>query len=208
MRVLIVDDHPLFVRGLESLLLELDPCIETLCAGSISQALTLAEDSTIDLVLLDLNLPGLNNLDALKRIREELPSTPAVVVSANEDEQQVWKAIERGAAGYIPKTADQGQMVDALRSVLACGTYVPQHALLGDMGPNDHAPPTFTLSTRQREVLKLLLQGKSNKVIAHSLGIAEGTTKAHLFSIYQTLGVNSRTQAMSIAHQHRLIEGL
>lgn len=204
MLVLIIDDHPLYRRGVESLLYEIDASAEVFGAGSIDEGMAIAGRLPVDLILLDLHLPGMRNLDALIRIKELLPEIPTVVVSANNCTEQIWRAIEMGAAGYIPKDMDQGQMINALRRTMECGTFVPQQALAHEgLTPEPVAPPA--LSARQLDVLKLLLQGKPNKAIAHELGIAEGTAKAHLYSIYQALGVNSRTQAMVVALRNGLI---
>jgi DNA-binding NarL/FixJ family response regulator len=214
MHILIVDDHPLFIKGVQALLGELNPSVQTTGAHSIEVALELAGRVNVDLILLDLKLPGASDLDALTRIRSALPSIPVVIVSGNDDPAYVWRAIDLGASGYIPKDTEQALMIHALQIVLARGVYLPPGALRGD--PSSHtsamsgcavtrnAPPS--LSERQIAVLQALLQGKSNKVIARDLMIAEGTVKAHLWSIYQALGVSSRLQAMAKAHELRLVE--
>jgi DNA-binding NarL/FixJ family response regulator len=210
MHILIVDDHPLYIKGVESLLIELDPTIQAQGARSVEDALAIAAMRPFDLVLLDLKLPGMNDLDALAKVRAALPAIPIVVVSGNENSNDIWRAIELGAAGYIPKNTDPLLVTHALRLVLARGVYIPPQALKDDIAPStsvDAQPkPPALLSERQLDVLQALLQGKSNKVIARDLGIAEGTAKAHLWSIYQALGVNSRLQAMTKAHQLGLVE--
>jgi DNA-binding NarL/FixJ family response regulator len=211
MDILIVDDHPLYIKGVESLLVELDPTIQAQGARSVEDALTIAALRPFDLVLLDLKLPGMNDLDALARVKAALPATPVVVVSGNENSNDIWRAIELGAAGYIPKNTDPLLVTQALRLVLARGVYIPPQALKDDIAPAasaDALPRSSSalLSERQLDVLQALLQGKSNKAIARDLGIAEGTAKAHLWSIYQALGVNSRLQAMTKAHQLGLVE--
>jgi DNA-binding NarL/FixJ family response regulator len=211
MDILIVDDHPLYIKGVESLPLELDQTIQAQGARSVEDALAIAAVRPFDLVLLDLKLPGMNDLDALARVKAALPATPIVVVSGNENSNDIWRAIELGAAGYIPKNTDPLLVTHALRLVLARGVYIPPQALKDDVAPPTSAdahprPSAALLSERQLDVLQALLQGKSNKVIARDLGIAEGTAKAHLWSIYQALGVNSRLQAMTKAHQLGLVE--
>jgi DNA-binding NarL/FixJ family response regulator len=211
MDILIVDDHPLYIKGVESLLVELDPTIQAKGARSVEDALAIAALRRFDLVLLDLKLPGMNDLDALARVKAALPAIPIVVVSGNENSNDIWRAIELGAAGYIPKNTDPLLVTNALRLVLAHGVYIPPQALKDEIAPAARAdtrpqPSTVLLSERQLDVLQALLQGKSNKLIARDLGIAEGTAKAHLWSIYQALGVNSRLQAMSKAHQLGLVE--
>jgi DNA-binding NarL/FixJ family response regulator len=209
MHVLIVDDHPLLIKGVEALLLELDPSVTTAGARSIDQAIERAQAWAPDLILLDLNLPGMKDLDALVRMRRTFPEIPIVVVSANDNPEHIWRAIELGAAGYIPKDTDQQLMIQALRIVLARGIYLPPHAVRSGAEPSAAAPatgPKPTLSARQMSVLRGLLQGKSNKVIARELDIAEGTVKAHLSSIYLALAVSSRLQAMVRAYELALVD--
>ena len=212
MRVLIVDDHPLFIKGVEALLFELDPTMVATGARTIEEAVDVASHAQFDLVLLDLKLPGTRDLDALILMRRALQATPIVIVSASDNPEYIWKAIELGAAGYIPKDTEQPLMIHALRVVIAHGVYLPPHALRTEVVPvglPPSAPSTGTapaLSDRQISVLQRLLQGKSNKVIARDLMIAEGTVKAHLWSIYQALGVSSRLQAMAKAHELRLVD--
>jgi DNA-binding NarL/FixJ family response regulator len=212
MHVLIVDDHPLFIKGVEALLGELNPAATTSGARSVEEALEIAGRARVDLVLLDLKLPDTTELHALERMRAALTSAPIVVVSGNDDPSYVWKAIELGAAGYIPKDTDQALMVHALQVVLARGVYLPPYALRNDgaapgLAANTAARPAIpVLSERQMAVLQGLLQGKSNKAIARDLDVAEGTVKAHLWSVYQALGVSSRLQAMAKAHELRLVD--
>lgn len=214
MHILLVDDHPLFIKGVQALLGELDRAVETTGARSVEEAIEIAGRLAVDLIMLDLKLPGTTDLDALLRVREALPAIPVVVVSGNDDPDYVWRAIDLGAAGYIPKDTEPSLMIHALQVVLARGVYLPRHALRGDSSCNTNAetpntaqrPATTPLSERQLAVLQGLLQGKSNKVIARDLSISEGTVKAHLWSIYQSLGVSSRLQAMAKAHELRLVE--
>lgn len=210
MRVLIVDDHPLYREGLKALLYGLQPDIETIDVASVGAAIALAGAApTIDLVLLDMNLPGISRLEALSQVRTAFDGAAVVVVSGEEDAQFILHAIDAGAAGYIPKSTDPAVTIQALRLVLAHGIYLPSAALRSMTsagGTQTHPAPSARpeLSERQWAVLQRLLQGKANKVIARELDIAEGTVKAHLWAIYQTLGVSSRTQAMYRAHELNL----
>jgi len=209
MHVLIVDDHPLFRKGVQALLAELDASVTTTGAGSIEDALSVIDRTEVDMVLLDLKLPGMSELQALQRLKPALPSAPVVVVSANSDREAIWQAVRIGAAGYIPKDTEQEKMIEALKCVLARGVYLPPHAFREDSAESVQRPAPAVapeLSERQMGVLQGLLQGKSNKVIARALGIAEGTVKAHLSAIYQALGVSSRLQAMSRAHELHLVD--
>jgi DNA-binding NarL/FixJ family response regulator len=206
MHVLIVDDHPLLIKGIEALLLELDSSVTTAGARGIEEAIQEARRRQPQLILLDLNLPGVKDLDGLTRMREAFPEIPVVVVSANDNPEFIWQSIELGAAGYVPKDTDQALIIHALRVVLARGVYLPPQAVrpgARQQGASSQAP---LLSERQIAVLRGLLQGKSNKLIGRELSIAEGTVKAHLSSVYLALGVNSRLQAMARAHELGLVD--
>lgn len=210
MFVLIIDDHPLFREGLKAVLSGLDPQVRTAAFASVAEARSgMPTDATPDLVLLDMGIPGISRLDALKAMRDAYPDSAVVVVSGDDEPALIRNAIELGAAGYIPKTTDPELTIQVLRLVLANGTYMPRSALAlqstaAIVPANTSDIPHF--SDRQLAVLKALLQGKSNKVIARELDIAEGTVKAHLWAVYQTLGVSTRAQAMYRAHSLRLFE--
>lgn len=202
MRVLIIDDHPLFREGLQSLLLSLNAHNHVTHAARVADACKHPANG-FDLILLDLNLPGQTRLDALREVRQWFESASVVIISADDDLATIHACIQAGAAGFIPKDTDTDATIEALRIVLAQGIYLPPRAVA--------APPLgdqVSFSDRQLAVLKSLLQGKSNKVIAREIGIAEGTVKAHLWAVYQTLGVNSRAQAMFRAHELGLFQQL
>ena len=214
MHILIVDDHPLFREGLKTLLVSLDPAVRISDAGSVAEAIAQTAADAPDLILLDMNLPGTSRLDALRQVKAANESAAVVVVSGDEDPVLIRKAVDEGAAGYIPKTTNASLTIQALRLVLANGIYLPRAALTGGgtsgssaAGPGRTEAPT-EFSGRQLEVLKCLLQGKANKVIARELDIAEGTVKAHLWSIYQILGVNSRAQAMYRVHELHMFDSV
>ena len=212
MHVLIVDDHPMYIKGIEALLFELDMQHRTSGAYNVEAALTIAAADPVNLVLLDLKLPGRTGLEALVEIKQALAGVPVVVISGDENPLRIWKAIELGAAGFIPKDTCPSLMIQALRLVLARGIYIPAEAVKQPPAADGSSTePTVRAGTqhlgaRQLAVLQGLLQCKSNKVIARNLGIAEGTVKAYLSGIYQTLGVNSRLQAMAKAHELNLVD--
>jgi DNA-binding NarL/FixJ family response regulator len=210
MRVLIVDDHPLYREGLKALLMGLEPELVAVGVGSVSEAVeSAAREPAFDLVLLDMNLPRVGGLEALRQIKAAFEGAVVVVVSGDEDPALVMQTIDAGAAGYIPKSTDSALTIQALRVVLAHGVYLPAGILAAGAGPlGSRAPGPVAipeLSPKQRSVLDRLLQGKSNKVIARELDIAEGTVKAHLWAVYQLLGVSSRTQAMCRMHELGLL---
>jgi DNA-binding NarL/FixJ family response regulator len=205
MRILIVDDHALFRQGLRFLLRDLDPDLEVSEAADCNQALALAENP-FNIVLLDLHMPGMVGLQALDMVREAFEASRIVVLSGEEDPRLVRKAIDGGAAGFIPKSSTPEVLLSALRLVLADGIYLPKVALknLGEqdaplVAEIDHDRLSTTLSERQVDVLRKAVQGKANKVIARELGISEGTVKAHLSAAFRALGVRNRTEAVYAA---------
>lgn len=230
MRVLIADDHELFRDGLRLVLNELGPDVEVLeasCYNDILQALD--SGVAIDVVLLDLVMPGMPWTDGLRTLRERVPSMPVVILSASEDRRLVLEGVRLGASGFIPKTSSSRVMISALRLVLSGGVYLPP-TLIDDQGGMGHAmadptalleggashhglastlssgetaasenPDTSPLTPRQREVLALLGQGKSNKEIARILDLSEGTVKLHVTAILKALNVSNRTGAVVAA---------
>jgi DNA-binding NarL/FixJ family response regulator len=200
MRVLIIDDHPMFRDALASLMRDLDPQVEVVEAGSRTSALAM-RDERFDLVLLDLDLPDASPrpLDALVEVKAAFEASAVVVVSVLADAHTVRTAIELDASGYFPKTHDQAGMERGLQLVLSDGVYLPPE-LLTSTGPQRRedivAAAASRLSERQREVLNLALQGKPNKVIARDLDIAIGTVKLHLSVALDALGLESRTEAI------------
>lgn len=197
MKILIIDDHPLYIRGIQILITEMQPEVQLASAKSLQQAIWQLSQQRFDLLLLDIHLPDASGVQALNSLKMQ-HEAPIVVISADDGPQQIIDCIEAGAAGYIPKQTDPELMQRALEIVLAQGTYLPPHMLSG-LHPSSSS--TVNLSHKQLQVLHKLLQGKSNKVIARELDVAEGTIKAHLWAVYQQLGVNSRLQAMAKAHE-------
>ena len=203
-RLLLVDDHPLFRSGLTYLLRTLDAELEVDEAGNCPQALALA-GRRYDLILLDLKMPGINGIDALSAIRNAFPSSPAVVLSAEDDSRIVRQAIESGAMGYIPKSSTPDVMIQALKLILAHGVYLPPNVLLAQAEIVEPRRPEAAeatiegLSERQMEVLRRVVQGKQNKVIAGELDISEGTVKAHLSAVLRALHARNRTEVVYAA---------
>lgn len=209
MKILLVDDHALFRKGLKHLLSSLDANLELDEAEDAARALALSAENGYDLVLLDLKIPGVQGLDALDAIRAASPAAPIVVVSGEDDPRVVRAAIERGAMGYVPKTSSPEIMIQALRLVLANGVYLPPGIIdlalpagtplpeLLRTGPGKIQLPGIT--PRQMDVLRCVIQGKVNKVIARELDISEATVKAHLSSVFRVLGANNRTEAVYAA---------
>ena len=192
MRVLLVDDHSLFRRGLRLMLRELMPEADVSEAADGEAALALAGER-FELILLDLNMPGASGLDVLDAIRQAFPDSLVTVLSGEDDPTLIRACIAHGAAGFIPKSARPEVMHGALQVVLARGVYLPEKAL--------GATPASAanLSPRQLEVLRRALRGTPNKLIARELQISEGTVKSHLSAAFQVLGVRNRIEALYCA---------
>ena len=199
MKTLLIDDHPLFREGLALLMSSAFPHLECLQAGSLVQAMAMLEaDPAIRLVLLDLGLPDSTGLQSLRRLRSGAPQATVVVLSADETPETVLAAIDEGAAGFIPKTSRPGAMRSALETVMAGGVYLPP-GVLGLRPPAPASDDTLGLSPRQFDVLRLLIEGKPNKLICRELELSESTVKTHLAAIFRKLSVTSRTQAVVAA---------
>lgn len=210
--MLLIDDHPLYREGLKALLTGLAPDSMVVGVSRVADAPAAVAGRVMNLVLLDMNLPGSHHLMALDETRALFDGVTVVVVSGEEDVALMLAAVDAGASGYIPKSSDPELTIQALRVVLAQGVYLPAAALRqaikrNGQNPSTHAGPGAmpVISQKQQQVLQRLLQGKANKVIARELDIAEGTVKAHLSAVYAALGVNSRSQAMCKAYELGLL---
>jgi DNA-binding NarL/FixJ family response regulator len=202
MRVLVVDDHPLIQEAVSAILRHIEPEAEISVAADCERALEMAaRGAEPDLVLLDLALPGLSGIAALRTWRTRFPGVPVAILSASSDRPTVLAAIGSGAAGFIPKSSTNEVMESAVRLVLAGGKYLPPE-VIADSGleprparPRVATTDTLGLTGRQAEVLRLLASGASNKLICRELGLAERTVKAHVTAVFRALHVSSRTQA-------------
>lgn len=216
MKILLVDDHPLFREGLALLLVRLEDGLELLQAGTCEQALPLCETHPdIGLVLLDLNLGGMHGFEGLALLRSGHPGIPVVVMSSEEDQSTVRRAIDLGAMGFIPKSSSSEVMLGALRLVLAKGIYLPPAVLKGELGrevsraalprqaekDRTISPASLGLTPRQCEVLYLVLQGKPVKLICREMELGETTVKGHISAVLRALNVTTRTQAIVAAHR-------
>jgi DNA-binding NarL/FixJ family response regulator len=194
-RVLIADDHPLYCDALRAVVPQACPGAEISEANSQEQVLAaVTAGRAFDLVLLDLNLPGATGLSCLSALRQAVPTTPIVVVSAVGDPKIMQDVIVGGASAFIPKSAPSQVLINALRVILAGGTYMPT-GIVAALRSVDAARLRGELTLRQRRVLELLSTGLSNKRIARALDISEITVKAHVTAIFRKLGVSNRVQA-------------
>jgi DNA-binding NarL/FixJ family response regulator len=203
MKILVVDDHALIREALRAVLKELMYDATVLEATDCGQALQLIETHPdLHLILLDLNLPDRDGFTLLTDLRRQYAAISIVVLSASNEREIVLKALNHGALGFIPKSTPHEIMVNALRLVFSGGIYVPPEALVAAaVTPPQIARPTATLADiglteRQVEVLALIMQGKSNKVISRTLNCAEPTVKHHVTAILKALNVTTRTEAV------------
>lgn len=206
-KILIADDHPLFREAISSVIASGFEGSEILETDDLDSALEITRDNDdLDLILLDLNMPGMHGLNGLISLRNEAPTIPVVIVSAEEDKQVVLQAITYGACGFITKSSPRAQMTEAIQQILNGNVYLPSDIIRTGKESsqrrvrNDDNPisPELlnSLTRRQLLVLERMAKGESNKQIAYNLNIAETTVKAHVSAILRKLGVHNRVQAI------------
>lgn len=204
MRILLADDHPLFREGVKPVLEKLDPDVEILEAIDFPSAFeTMHRAGEVDLVLMDLFMPGMAGVEGITRFRATFPEAPVVVLSASEQIEDIQRLLAAGALGYITKSTPSDAILGALRRVLAGGVYVPPALLDTPEGapPPPHSNRYPALSYRQIQVLRELAKGQSNKQIGDALDVTEGTVKLHMAAIFRILKVNNRTEAVLVAQK-------
>jgi len=202
-RFLIADDHPLFRGALREAVSGLFERVEISEAGTFNEVAELLErGGEVDLILLDLTMPGVRGFSGLMYLRAQYPSVPVIVVSANDDPAAIRRCMEFGASGFIPKTLGVEDMRAAISRVLSGGVWTPPDVDLTAGSDAETAAlmaRMATLTPQQVRVLMMLSEGLLNKQIAYQLGVSEATVKAHVSAILQKLGVESRTQAVIAA---------
>jgi DNA-binding NarL/FixJ family response regulator len=207
MKVLLADDHALFREGVRLVLESLvDGPLEVIEASDYIQALAaIRADASVDVGLVDLNMPGMDGFSGIEALKRACPDLHLVVVSASEHPNDVRRALGSGAHGYISKASPSAAMLEAIRMVLSGETFISPGLEVPDLpapggGPGGDAEVLrHALTPRQRDVLAMLRQGKSNKEIARDLNLAEITVKLHVTAILRALGVENRTQAAIVA---------
>ena len=202
-RLLIADDHPLFRGALREAVTGLFSQVDIAEAGTFEEVTDLAErGGDVDLILLDLSMPGVRGFSGLMYLRAQYPSLPVVVVSANDDPAVIRRCMEFGASGFIPKTLGIDALRQAVTRVLQGEVWTPPDVDLARQSDAETAAMIARLATltpQQVRVLMMLSGGLLNKQIAYELGVSEATVKAHVSAILQKLGVESRTQAVIAA---------
>ena len=201
--IVIADDHPLFRGALRQAVGSLMPSSRIREAGGLDELTALLDrDRDVDLVLLDLTMPGVQGFSGLMSLRAQYPELPVVIVSATEEATVIRRAMEFGASGFIPKSIDADSIGGAIQAVLAGDTWTPPDVDLSaaeDRETADLVRRLGTLTPQQVRVLTMLSEGLLNKQIAYELGVSEATVKAHVSAILDKLGVDSRTQAVIAA---------
>ncbi|MBL4598217.1 MAG: response regulator transcription factor [Rhizobiaceae bacterium] len=203
--ILIADDHPLFRDALKQAIEGLEfPCVIYM-AGALGEAQDiLSESRDIDLVLLDLAMPGASGFSGLAQLRSEYPAIPAVVISATEDPTTIRRCLDLGASGFIPKSSSGEAIRTGVKEVLGGNIWVPDGIDL-DVEDDPETAEMFqrikSLTPQQARVLGMLGEGLLNKQIAYELNVSEATVKAHVSAVLLKLGVDSRTQAVIIMNK-------
>ncbi|WP_369959628.1 response regulator [Pseudomonas benzenivorans] len=205
-KILIADDHPLFREAIHNVVSDGFPGSSILETADLDSALALTlEHDDLDLILLDLNMPGMHGLNGLMQLRNEAPTIPVVIVSAEQDKQVVLQAITYGAVGFITKSSPRAQMTEAIAQILDGNVYLPPDIIRSQGNTSRRSHPENpgisaellnALTRKQLLVLERMTKGESNKQIAYSLDIAETTVKAHVSAILRKLNVHNRVQAI------------
>ncbi|MBD2748539.1 response regulator transcription factor [Microvirga sp. BT688] len=201
--IIIADDHPLFRGALRQSVASIMPHARVMEASGMDDLnATLSQERDVDLILLDLTMPGVQGFSGLMSLRAQYPELPVVIVSATEEPTVIRRAMDFGASGFIPKSIDIDSIGGAIQAVLAGDTWTPPDVDLSateDAETADLVRRLGTLTPQQVRVLTMLSEGLLNKQIAYELGVSEATVKAHVSAILDKLGVDSRTQAVIAA---------
>jgi DNA-binding NarL/FixJ family response regulator len=201
-RVLIVDDHAIVRTGLFQLLSTTDDLEPVGGATNGEQAVAMAAKLRPDVVLMDLSMPDTDGIAATRRIREENPRTHVLVLTSFSDRNRILAAVDAGAEGYLLKDSATEAILAGIRQLVGGGSPLDPKAARELLDSRREPPEEIKLTTREQEVLEMLGAGLSNRAIARRLGISERTVKAHLTSVFQSLGVTDRTQAALWAQRH------
>ncbi len=201
MKILIADDHPLFRDAFKGILLQIHENADIKEKTNFSELMTINshEQFNFDMVFIDLAMPKGNPFETIAHLHKLNPKTPIIVVSGEESQEVVKNAIASGAIGFLPKSLDTDSLISNLKHVLSGAMAMVSPASVQD---RDTKTTLSGLTARQIDVLKLMCEGDTNKMIARSLDLTEGTVKLHVRAILKTLGASNRTQAVAIANLH------
>ena len=206
---IVADDHPMVRDALALALRAAFPKAEVALAGTLDEASgAIAARPDVDLVILDLDMPGMQGLVGVSALRASYPSAPLVIVSATRNAAAMRQVVEMGAAGFIPKSAPMEEIIASVRAVMRGEIVLPPSA--GDALSStdaDLATRAARMTPQQHRVFALMAEGKPNKIIAYDMQIGEATVKAHVTEILRTMGVHSRTQAIVLAQRLALDPG-
>jgi two-component system NarL family response regulator len=200
-RVILVDDHPVVRFGLAAIIGLQPDMVVVAEAGSGEEACALCAKQPADVVLMDLRLPGLSGVEAIRAIRKERPKLRFIVLTTYDGDEDIHRALEAGAQAYILKGMSHGELVNAIRTVHSGLKYIPPSVSKSLA----ERPPHSELSAREMEVLELIVKGRSNREIGEDLGISEATVKWHVNIILSRLNVSDRTQATVAALQRGIV---
>jgi len=204
LRILLADDHPIFAEALRAIVERSLPDSTLSLVGDLESAhRALADGTPYDLLILDLQLPGVQGFDGVERTLARFPGVPLVIISGAANSANVTRAIQLGARGFLPKTMPGNVLAAALQVIAAGGTYVPADVAHGPPGPR--VATAAGLTPREREVLTLLARGNSNKEIARALDLEEITVKLHVRSIFRKLDVRNRVEAANAARRLEIV---
>lgn len=216
MRVLLADDHGLLRDSIQAYLQKLDPAALIDTAADLDESLELARGLTpYDLVLLDLDMPGMDGFSGIARMQETRPGVPVAILSGESRRERIRQAIANGAASFIPKSLTGARLLNVLKLVISGETYIPAFAFDGEAEARsapEHRQPAavgkaqaFGLSPRESQVLQSLSEGLSNKEIARALDLQEVTIKLHMRGLFRKLSARNRTQVLKRAYELDLI---
>ncbi len=219
MKILIADDHPLFRAGLPGFLTKLGEDVQILEAENLDKTLQImTEHPDLNLLLLDLFIPGMDEIAAIALIRERFPTVPIVILTASQEPLHAQQALQQGVMGFLPKTLAVEVILHALRMILAGGVFFPpdlmmtmsrNDAAVATVGSQEEDPKTdISLTPRQEGILRLMVKGQSNKEIALELDLSPGTVKVHVASIFRALKVRNRVEAVTVAMNNNLLPSI
>jgi two-component system, NarL family, nitrate/nitrite response regulator NarL len=210
LRLIIADDHPLFLAAVQAQIERARPTAEIVICGSFDEALRAVEAAPAAALMLDFSMPGMNGVAGIQRARAACPGLPIVIMSGTASAAEVTESVRAGANGFLPKSLGPEIFMQALNIVLAGGTYLPADILSSTAMPPAaaarEAPGESGLTPREFQVLQSIVNGKSNKEIARELALQEVTVKLHARRVYQKLSARNRAEVTAIAIERKIVQ--